>query len=390
MNRSTIFVITASAGALSLIAMLGKSGPSNKKDDGDAEESLEERFEHAKDELEIKAKDLSLEEQRIARMIDAASEKAPPEIAKYIKAAAPYMGWTVVIGEGVLWVQFKSFQLGWRVYQSLPINLAKAVTGLAICFFGGSFPTLITASEAFTQSGWAQTKKCVRELYEEGMLAVEASKEDDQKDDDGDGIKDVNQVSGQALLTRKSLLVLRTVDPEKISKALAGVAVSWTAVAAVLKVEFARTISLGVSIADRLKAPTGRVMIPVLTHVLPPEYHRWIPVTIDYLCKYVGVSVAWKLQSAISAFHSSFRGGLMFTRAVLTFAGEKGLTNVRHEDTMIDEFTGWPLAAAGFWCQLKGGFELHFPFNFVLWPLEAAEKWIQWQITAGPDASVAK
>ena len=38
-------------------------------------------------------------------------------------------------------------------------------------------------------------------------------------------------------------------------------------------------------------------MVPVLTHVLPAAYHRWIGVSVDYTCKYIGVSIAWKIQT---------------------------------------------------------------------------------------------
>ena len=52
------------------------------------------------------ATSLTLEQRRVTRMISAAaSDNAPPVLARYVKAAAPYLGWTVVIAENVIWVR---------------------------------------------------------------------------------------------------------------------------------------------------------------------------------------------------------------------------------------------------------------------------------------------
>ena len=37
----------------------------------------------------------------------------------------------------------------------------------------------------------------------------------------------------------------------------------------------------------------AKVMVPVMTHVLPPAYHRWIDVATNYTCKIIGMSLAW-------------------------------------------------------------------------------------------------
>ena len=55
------------------------------------------------------------------------------------------------------------------------------------------------------------------------------------EDEDGDGVKDVNQISPKELAIRKSLLFLRTVDPNKITAAVYGIQTSFLAVAATLK-----------------------------------------------------------------------------------------------------------------------------------------------------------
>ena len=45
-----------------------------------------------------------------------------------------------------------------------------------MCFFGGSFMTLIAAVEAYRLTGWESTYKCLHELYLDLMQVVEANK----------------------------------------------------------------------------------------------------------------------------------------------------------------------------------------------------------------------
>lgn len=84
------------------------------------------------------------------------------------------------------------------------------------------------------------------------LKVQEFSALDDQVDEDGDGIADVDQIDSKALLMRKTNLALTKVDPGKIDKAMGGLYLSWIAIIATLKVQFARTITLALSIADML------------------------------------------------------------------------------------------------------------------------------------------
>lgn len=50
-------------------------------------------------------------------------------------------------------------------------------------------------------------------------------------------------------------LVLRKMNPEKVDTAMASLYKVWLSVAAVLSIQFARTISMALAIADFLKKP---------------------------------------------------------------------------------------------------------------------------------------
>jgi hypothetical protein len=98
------------------------------------------------------------------------------------------------------------------------------------------------------------------------------------------------------------------------------------------------------------------------------------------------MSIAWKLQSVISAFTSALAGGLMMSRAIYNYCSEHnisffGMTPNKHEETYIDEIFQYVFAAAGFYFQFKIGFDMPFPFSLLLWPLEFGEYYIRWTIT---------
>ena len=110
--------------------------------------------------------------------------------------------------------------------------------------------------------------------------------------------------------------------------AQAGINFAWTVVSTGLlptaegTEDTSQTITLGVSIAQLLDAPALRFGLPLMAHLVPKEYHRWLPVLVRTLTKSVAVAVAWYLQVVISAVQSAMRGGLMCSRALLKFANK--------------------------------------------------------------------
>ena len=131
----------------------------------------------------------------------------------------------------------KLFQLGYRLYHELPTDLLSALIGLGLSFCGGAYCASISAIEAVRMSGWDRTQSALEEVYTDACAVYKAYVADDSANTDD-------------LLTRKLAVVAVAVkDPEKLSAALGGLYTSWLAVQAVLRIEFAKTITLGVSIA---------------------------------------------------------------------------------------------------------------------------------------------
>eukprot|EP00567_Pseudictyota_dubia_P012265 CAMPEP_0197441710 /NCGR_PEP_ID=MMETSP1175-20131217/7920_1 /TAXON_ID=1003142 /ORGANISM="Triceratium dubium, Strain CCMP147" /LENGTH=332 /DNA_ID=CAMNT_0042972035 /DNA_START=105 /DNA_END=1103 /DNA_ORIENTATION=+ len=269
------------------------------------------------------------------------------------------------------------------IYVKLPHDETEFLIGAIFCFFGGIYPTLFAAIIAAEHGGRQTLMEAISALTEEATKIVEASKKDDELDEDGDGTKDVDQITGKELLMRKAKLVMVKMNPDKVNDAMASMYKVWLSVAAVLTVQFARTIAVALSIADFIKKPVDHYIAPVIQAATPDEYDKWVPVMLGWLAKSIAMSIAWYIEAIRSAFTSALKGGLMMSRALMKIARKKGLTFVpeKEEDTNLDEITSYVFAGLGFYFQFKLGFDISFPFNIILAPFELAEYWIRWTIT---------
>merc|ERR1712107_35593 len=145
---------------------------------------------------------------------------------------------------------------------------------------------------------------------------------------------------------------------------MTGLYTGWIGVLAILKIEFAKTVTLGNVIGEKLYTLASK-MEPSLLAAVPEDYQKWVPTTLRWACKAVAIWVAWWIQRVISAFHSAIRGGLMCARGIVNFLHEQGTISFGDKDSQIDEYAGWALSGVGFLFQLWMGFATPFPFNLV-------------------------
>ena len=155
-----------------------------------------------------------------------------------------------------------------EIYRRMPTSALSALYGLALCFFGGIFANTIAAYEAFRQTGWDKTKTCLHDLKKAADELYLANLEDDARDEDGDGIADVEQIAPQLLFSRKLEVVMRTVDPTVLQQAGVGLYHGLLGVLASLKFKFARSVSLGLSVGNMLKRPLSVFLAPTLQHIM--------------------------------------------------------------------------------------------------------------------------
>lgn len=266
--------------------------------------------------------------------------------------------------------------------KALPTDILHAVYGFAMCFFGGHFAISIAAIEAFQISGWDRTATHLNALAQDWTNLLQAHKADELVDANNDGVADVRAMSKQELLRHKVMLFLKTTDPSRVSNALGGLYTGLVGILATLQLQFARVVTLGISIGNALRKPAGLYVAPALAQVLPAHLHQWIGVIISYTCKFIAVTLAWYIQAILSTVQSAIRGGLMCSRALLKFASERHMIQGYDEaETMLDEYVGWTLAAIGAYFQISSGFSLPFILRLVLFPLEITEFVLRWLVT---------
>ena len=103
---------------------------------------------------------------------------------------------------------------------------------------------------------------------------------------------------------------------------------------------------------------------------------------LNRLTKGIGVSIAWYIQSVISAFTSALEGGLIVSRTLMRIGRKRGFNFIPPEnETVIDEISSYVIAGLGFFFQVRLGFQVPYPLNLILWPFGLAETWIRWSIT---------
>jgi hypothetical protein len=148
----------------------------------------------------------------------------------------------------------KAFNTSKKVYESLPIDFIFAIAGLILAFFGGSFAALIAGIEAMGQAGFEKVYENMLYIYKESEEVIEISKKDDAVDDDNDGVADVLQITVKELFTRKLKLFFASVDePQKVLNCFYDIVSLFSAALCVLKIEFAKVISLGGKLYFSLK-----------------------------------------------------------------------------------------------------------------------------------------
>ncbi len=104
------------------------------------------------------------------------------------------------------------------------------------------------------------------------------------------------------------------------------------------------------------------------------------------LIKSISMAIAWRIKTIIITVTSALTGALLVSRALLKLAQSHGVTlngmvPKDDRDTYLDEVVSYVIAFIGIWFQFKIRFDIPFPLNLFLWPLEIIEYLIKFSIT---------
>lgn len=301
-------------------------------------------------------------------------------MGKHIKTAAPTLGKVAIGVEFVAPFVVLYFKCLFDAYRAVlhytPPGLLPAVWGAVLCFFGGEYITVIAAVEAFELCGGAPAAAAAVDLYTEAMLAIDASIADDASGA-------LAKMEPKDLAAHKSLLVLRTVDPEKTQHAAGQLYLCWMAMLATLKIQFARTVALGLSICKTMHPIADKHVVPMLLDLTPAEYQKWVPVGVDTGIKAAVVLCAWIATTVVATVQSALRGGTLFSTHVLAYLGSKNYIKTVDPASHTHDMIGFAVALAGILFQVANGWGVPFPFSVLFWPLNIVEWFLRWQVSVG-------
>ena len=306
----------------------------------------------------------------------------------FVKVVGTITNVLVLCGKMVLPPAVAIIQFIANIYQALPKDAIVAQVGLVYCFAGGYYPTLFSSLAAAQQCGWNIMVEAIQDLTDEAINVIHALEEVQTSkfgfdDDMRSRFRDWQRNTG---------VVLATIDPQKVNEAARALYMTWLGVSSVLEKEYARVIALSLTMAHFIERIALFILAPPARLCVAKDYHRWVPVVIEWGCKALAMNVAWRIQRVMTAATSAITGGLMFSRAAARMLSKRGIRLyglIQEEDecTVFDEVIGFIVAGLGFYTQFEAqwrsgfSFKVPFPISLVTWPFDLAEKWIQWQIT---------
>ncbi|EOD13876.1 hypothetical protein EMIHUDRAFT_311223 [Emiliania huxleyi CCMP1516] len=275
---------------------------------------------------------------KIDQLVLAASDKVSPQVAEWLKKAAPAIRAISqappspgAFGRAIATIAPFYIMAAKKLYEignKLPWDILQAVIGLGLCFFGGGYCASIAA--AFALTGWPTTRQALIDVYEEAANVLDANEEDDKKDEDKNGVRDIDEAK-----TRDTILEGRS---------------------------------------------GGQRAMGLFGSDSPSKKEETAPLTRF-------------MQTFISGVQSSIKGGFMFSRGVMAHLWGTGHKNLGPLSLDSEDFPpppppnrkafGYSVAALGFYIQWSWGFGLPFPLSLVMLPFDILEWYIRWSISSG-------
>ena len=320
------------------------------------------------------------------------AERVVAVVDAVVVAAAPYADKAMTLAEDAVAVAAPVARRAYDVATARVTREGLAIaTGLFVCLFGGSFVRLIAVAEALHVTGaYATAAAALAELREHVEVVAEAEKTDGRRKSMAVLRKERQY---KRIASRKISVYASAIrNPAALTASLASLWSAAATVAAALRITFARTLVLGVSVAATVSPAMRRDFAPAVAATLKPMHRQWAPTIIDVCVRAVCVAIAWRLQRVFSAWHSAARGGVACAKALGRVLKRKGWVPARvalasdeepYRGTdstgpvigglYADEVVGFVLAACGLRLQLSRSFGLPLLLRLALLPALALE-----------------
>ena len=243
--------------------------------------------------------------------------------------------------------------------------------GTVLTLFGGQFATTFAFVEAFQQTGYRELLENSRVIHEQFTTAKQAVIKDETVDEDGDGEADVARLNARDRVERQFQVFIRSVDPNVVHRAVSALWLSFLTASAAVKLKFAKVIALGASVGEFLEKPAQKYLLPRLKARMDEKYHRWLPTIIEYVCRTIGVSIAFRLYRVLATVSTSIRGGEMILRNINALCAKKNMQFLTNGPA--DEILAMGVVATGVYAQLLGP-QSSMLVRLLLFPLAISEQ----------------
>ena len=257
-----------------------------------------------------------------------------------------------------------------------PHAIGGMVLGLILCFFGEQFATSLALYEAFMHGGGHTIYQALSDLYRQ-FKGLETAEETEERAEREEARRGKHPITPDEVANRKLVVAMKSVDPKTVTKATSAIWTALLACVAAVETEFARTLSLGVSIGTALNRPAQRFVVPVLRSLAPPFAYDWIPDGVAQTCRFAGAVLTYLLlsESIVGAIYAGVKGGHLLLDSFLEFCDSHGLQYLE-KDRHMDELAAWAVVALGVAFQLfvlDPDDDLPFVLDIVLAPFLAVE-----------------
>ena len=193
----------------------------------------------------------------------------------------------------------------------------------------------------------------------------------------------MTELSRRDLFTRKFKLLLRVTDPEVVLGAASGLWIAFLGIIATLRLQFAQTICLGVSIGAVLEGPLLKYAAPPIAAGVHSEYRQWVPFGVRQFCRMVGCSVAFLLTRLISGFYSAIKGAQLFSMGLIAYLVKYRYIDASHANHgLYYSAIVAVIFVVGFYFQLATFFSLPFPLNLLLLPATICENILMYFVSS--------
>jgi len=262
-------------------------------------------------------------------------------------------------------------------------EVADVTFALVLLFFGGNFAMTIACWQAFRVAGLGVMKKSWGEITESYIVAKTALEKDDNAKDLLSGA-DVTLGPIELLFAAKeivsaeteeqrhssqkrTMLLLKCLDPSQILDAFVGLWIGLLAVLATLRSHFVHCVNIGTIAGQHVAETVAPLVLPRL-HELFPQSQKWVDAGLPVVAGGVGMLASLLLFRVVSAFSCALQGSALLLATLSSsplkkqWLGEKSISD-EHLRTAV-----WIVAFIGLLWQLFG-FELPILTMLIKLPL---------------------